>query len=377
MSSLRVAFVDQCGAQMGGAEQMMATVISRAPAPLVPSAILFEDGAFADRLRALGAQVDVVPVPRAIGASTRERLRIGGALRIPDVALRVARLLRLQRADVVYTNSMKAHLVGAVAARAAGLPCVMHFHDLPEGLALRALRTAAVLGSRERLACSHLVRERVGLGATTVVYAPVELERFASLPSRAQARATLGIPTGVPLVTLAGRINRWKGHDRFLRIAALVRRTVPAHFAIVGAPVFRDEDYVDELHALTDSLGLREHVTFVPWLDEIATAYAASDVNCNCSTAEPFGMTAIEAAACGVPTVCFNDSGIAEAIAGADGGCAVPAGDETAFAAAIAAYLQDPAARLSAGEAARATSHRFEAGRFATEVGAVIRRAAA
>lgn len=377
MNSLRVAFVDQCGAQMGGAEQMLATVIARAPAPLEPSAILFEDGAFADRLRALGAHVDVAPVPRSIGASTRERLRLGGALRIPDVALRVARLLRRQRADVVYTNSMKAHLVGAVAARAAGLPCVMHFHDLPEGLALRALQTAAVFGSRERLACSHLVRKRVGLGATTVVYAPVELERFATLPSRTQARAALGISTDEPLVALVGRINRWKGHDRFLRIAALVRREIPAHFAIVGAAVFRDADYVDELHTLAGELGLREHVTFVPWLDDVIAAYAASDINCNCSTAEPFGMTAIEAAACGVPTVCFNDSGIAEAIADADGGCAVVAGDEAAFAAAVVAYLRDPVARFGAGEAARATARRFEASRFATEVGAIIRRAAA
>jgi glycosyltransferase involved in cell wall biosynthesis len=78
--------------------------------------------------------------------------------------------------------------------------------------------------------------------------------------------------------------------------------------------------------ATLEQLGVRERVTFVPWLDDVREIYAATDVNANCSTREPFGRAAVEAAACGVPTVCFDDSGAAET--GVDGvtACTIAAG---------------------------------------------------
>jgi hypothetical protein len=140
---LRVAFLDQVGVAPGGAEQTLATFLEHVPAGIAPNVVLFEDGPFADRLRGLGLPVDIIPIPGAIGGSTRERMRIGGALRIPAVAVKVARVLRARRAELLYTNSMKAHLIGALAARLAGVRCVMHFHDVVDGAARTALRSAA------------------------------------------------------------------------------------------------------------------------------------------------------------------------------------------------------------------------------------------
>ena len=74
-------------------------------------------------------------------------------------------------------------------------------------------------------------------------------------------------------------------------------------YAIVGAPMFRDADFVDELHAFVAREGLGDRVHFVPWLDDVRLAYAATDINVNCSDDEPFGRTIIEAAACGVPSI--------------------------------------------------------------------------
>jgi glycosyltransferase involved in cell wall biosynthesis len=254
----------------------------------------------------------------------------------------------------------------------------MHFHDTIGGAALTALRAAARLGSRERIACSEMVSRAIGVGATSVIYGPVELSAFATLPDRGAARERLGLPLDAPVVALVGRINRWKGHDRFLRIAARVRARIPnAHFAIVGAPIFRDADFVPELHALTADLGLNEHVTFIPWLDDVREIYAASDVNVNCSTREPFGRAIVEAAACGVPTVCFDDSGAAETIADGVNGYTIPPGDEAAFADALIELLADANTRMRVSAAARAATSRFDAAHIAEQMSVVIRRSAA
>jgi glycosyltransferase involved in cell wall biosynthesis len=375
-NAVRVAFIDQVGAIAGGAEETLATFIESARSELLTHAILFEDGAFAQRLRDLGTTVDVLNVPAAMTASTRERVRISGALQVPRIALATGAILRRRRIDVVYTNSMKAHFVGALAARAFGIPCVMHFHDMIGGAGLAALRAVATLGSCERIACSQMVSRRIGIAPTNVIYGPIEMAHYTHLPDRQAARARLGLPADRPIVALVGRINRWKGHDRFLHIAARVSAAVDAHFAIVGAPVFRDADFVPELHAIAASLGLRERVSFVPWLDDVRDIYAATDVNVNCSTREPFGRAVVEAAACGVPTVCFDDSGAAETILDGVNGFAISAGNEAAFADAILKLLTSPASRQQISAAARSGTFRFDAAHIAEQMSAVIRRAA-
>jgi len=374
---IRVTFVDQVGGTAGGAERTLATFLGSAPRDIEPSAVLFEDGAFACELRSLGVRVDVVPVSEKIDGATRESGTLEAAISAPPLVWRVGERIRAQRADVVYTNSMKAHIVGSLGARLARTPCVIHFHDLFEGGALRTLQTVTKLASQERIACSRLVASAMDVENTSVIYGPVELKAFRDLEDRVTARAKLGIPAGVPVVGLIGRINRWKGHDRFVRIAARVNADLPVHFAIVGAPVFRDADFVPELHQLVSKLGLRERVSFHPWLDDVRSAYAALDVNANCSTREPFGRTIVEAAAAGVPTVCFGDSGAAETIVDGQTGRTIPAGDEEAFARAIVQMLANRARIPAIRRAARAAADRFDAPLIAEEMATVIRRVAA
>jgi glycosyltransferase involved in cell wall biosynthesis len=373
--SIRVAFVGQSGASAGGAERTLSTYLKFAPPDVVPSAILFEDGAFAQELRDLGVPVRIVAAPESIQHTKRERLPLRAAFDILGHGMRVARCLRDLRVDLVYSNTMKAHFVCATAARLAGIPCVMHFHDLLDGAALRAVQVVARVGSTERVACAGVVARSLGLDRTSVSYGPIVLEEYRSLPHRAEARARLGLPQNVPIVALIGRINRWKGHDRLLRIAALVNKKARVHFAIVGSAMFRDSEFVPELHALVRELGLTNEVSFIPWVDDVRSVYSAIDLNVNCSTREPFGRSVVEAAAAGVPSVFFNDSGAAETILDGRTGRVVAAGDERAFADAIGdmlAMASDEHFRSDVRRSAR----RFEAGAMTEEVATVIRRVA-
>jgi glycosyltransferase involved in cell wall biosynthesis len=373
---IRVAFVDQVGHTPGGAERTLATFFRFVPSDIAPVAVLFEDGPFAEELRLTGAVVEIVPAPAALAAATREGGVLGGAVRAPSLIWRVAQTLRKHRPHLVYTNSMKAHVVGGLAARFTRTPCVIHFHDLFSGAPRTMLRTVARFASNERIACSQLVADSMNVGRTHVVYGPVEVAAYDALEERHGARRRLGLPERIPVIALIGRINRWKGHDRFVRIAARVNKALPVHFAIIGAPIFRDADFVPELEALVERLGLGERVSFHPWVDDIRSVYAAIDLNANCSTREPFGRTTAEAAAAGVPTICFADSGAAETIEDGVTGRLVEPGDEAEFARAVVEMLCNRKQRAAMAEAAKAAAVRFDAPRIANEMAEVMRAAA-
>lgn len=372
---MRVAFVDQQGDAAGGAERSLAILLGSLPADIEPHVVLFCDGAYAASLRERNLPVTVVPLPQAFMRTTRER-PVSGVAAVPVAIRAVARALRAVGADVVYTNTIKAHAVALPAARLAGIRGVVHLRDILHGPGRAAVRAVVAACSAERIAISHAVGDALGLSATHVIPNPLQLETYAELPDRAAARAQIGVPDGVALVSLIGRINRWKGHDRFLRAATLVNRN-DVHFAIVGAPLFRDADFVAELRAFAERPELAARVHFVPWLDDVRVAYAATDVNANCSDDEPFGRTIIEAAACGVPTVAFAGGGTSEAMIDGATGRLVPAGDEAAFVRALQAFLDDPALRARASAAARAFARGFDAPTHAERVAAVLRRVAA
>jgi glycosyltransferase involved in cell wall biosynthesis len=371
---MRVAFIDQQGRHAGGAEESLALLLRFLPPNIEPLAVFFEDGPFADRIRGYGIDVVIHALPERIRRSTREKPLVKSAMSVPPSALELSRILRHERVDLVYTNTLKAHVVGGFAARLAGLPCVSHLRDILEGPSLEAMRFVLRTCSVRRVAISRAVADCYALPHTDVILNPLDLAAYDALPSRSEARSALGIAWDGPLVGIVGRINRWKGHDRFLRIARSVTDHVPARFAIIGKALFRDEDFEYELRSLVRALQLEESVMFIPWLDDPRLAYAALDVLCNCSTREPFGRTTIEASAAGRPTICFDDGGAAEAIDRGVSGEAIAPGDERGFADAILGYLRDAERLSDARSGAIAHARRFGAELHASNVARTIVR---
>jgi glycosyltransferase involved in cell wall biosynthesis len=325
----------------------------------------------------MGIDTFVVPLGRRSSGSTRERVRLDAILDLPQAIVAIGRLLARVKADVVHTNTVKAHVAGGPAARLAGIPSVAHIRDILEGFGRDVVRTAISTCTRERIAISQTVDRSFALPRTTVVDNPLDLALYERAPGGVEARARLGIPNdGLPVIGMVGRINRWKGQDRFLRAIARVRERVPVRAVVAGAPRFRDADFVSELRNLARSLDLEDAVTFLDWQPDPRSIYAALDVHVNASTREPFGRSVIEAAAMSIPTVCFDDSGVADSMRQGGIGIVVPAGDEGALAAAMVRYASCPEIREAAGAAARAWAARFDATLHARRVCEILSRAA-
>lgn len=88
-------------------------------------------------------------------------------------------------------------------------------------------------------------------------------------------------------------------------------------------------------------------------------AYNASDIFLMPSTAEAFGMMAMEAMACSKPSIVFEDTALPEVIKDPDGGIAVPMGDVNGLVKAIEELVENDSKRLAIGNQARAIAESF------------------
>jgi glycosyltransferase involved in cell wall biosynthesis len=87
-----------------------------------------------------------------------------------------------------------------------------------------------------------------------------------------------------------------------------------AKFLLVGEASPGQQNFVEELKALVDSLGVAHAFRFLPFQQQVADYFAALDLNVLLSNDEGFGRVVIEAAAAGVPTIGSNVGGIPELI---------------------------------------------------------------
>ncbi|HEX5098790.1 MAG TPA: glycosyltransferase [Polyangiaceae bacterium] len=132
--------------------------------------------------------------------------------------------------------------------------------------------------------------------------------------SRELLRRKLGFHGKV--VLCLGRLARNKGYDLLLRAFAEVLAREPTAFlwlAVGGEKISASEQVIlDECQSLARELGLTERVTFAGYVEEadLPDLYRAADVFALPSRYEPFGMTAVEAMACGTPTVVTTHGGL-------------------------------------------------------------------
>lgn len=113
------------------------------------------------------------------------------------------------------------------------------------------------------------------------------------------------------ILTLPGRVSRWKGHESFIKLIASLENSY--HGLIVGPTARNKNKYINELTELTKKYDIEKNITFVGKRSDIENIYRLSDVVYNLSSKpEPFGRTTIEAIAVGSKVVGWNHGGTGE-----------------------------------------------------------------
>lgn len=308
---------------------------------------------------------------------------------LPHMGEFAASMIRRVRAgrryDLVHAHFFMSALVAAELKRVAGLPFAVTFHALGR---VRRMHQGGRDGfPEERLAIEdRVVREADAIIAECpqdaddlVKLYGADRSRMAMIPcgydpaefwpmGKARARAVLGLDPDERIVLQLGRMVPRKGVDDAIRGVARLRRDhgIAARLLVVGGES-RDPDprltpEIGRLMGIARAEGIADSVTFTGsrGRDELRYYYCAADVFVTTPWYEPFGITPVEAAACGTPVVGAAVGGIKTTVVNAETGYLVPPRDPDAIADRLARLFHHPdLIRLFGRQAARRAAAQF------------------
>jgi glycosyltransferase involved in cell wall biosynthesis len=316
------------------------------------------------RLAAAGHQVTLVASgwPGA-GARTEQRgiavRRVGGRYSFAILGRGAVRgALREAAYDVVVEDINKVPLYLPVVTRVPLYVIVPHlfgttaFHEAPWPLAAmvwlaerpvpRVYRKAAFhaisVSTRDDLVARGVAAERI-----RVIYPGVDHEWFKPDPETPRAP--------VPTFLYVGRLKRYKGLDAAIHALALVRREgVDARLDLAG-----QGDDRPRLERVVAALGLGDAVRFLGFVSEEdkRTMLRRAWATVFPSPKEGWGITNVEAAACGTPAIAADSPGLRESVRHDETGWLVPWNDAPALAAALRRLATQPSLIARLGRAAR------------------------
>jgi glycosyltransferase involved in cell wall biosynthesis len=274
-----------------------------------------------------------------------------------DPVRKLTRALGQSGADIVHTNSLKAHVLGGVAAWLTRRPLIWDVRDiLDPGPARRFLLGLARLTRPHIVAMSQAVADHLAPAGcpTTVVHGGRSPEHFARCQPSSTLRGELGLGPGSEVIAVVARLTPWKGHMVLLDAFAAVHRERPqARLLVVGAPTFWESTYENRLRERAAELGCADAVRWLGFRDDIPQLLALSDLMVLPSRNEPFGIVIVEAMIAAKPVVVCDSGGPPEIVVHGETGLVVPTWEVGPLADAVCTLLDDPALARRMGEAGR------------------------
>jgi glycosyltransferase involved in cell wall biosynthesis len=307
---MRILYVDQTSAVSGAEVVMVNSIRSLLEQGIESHVALPAGGIISERCVTLGAKVhDLGPWPdfrRSATTPSSSMIRS-----VPRLVRSLKTIIDEIRPDVLITNSMKAHVVGAIAARRTGVPMVARLQD--------------VIDNQTSATTRALIRWLVG--RTAVYLVPCSEAAAKALKALGLPRTRIEVVYGSPdppshppvqnppdgPVSSFTRLTRWKGLEIHLKALAIATESCGSlpyrHF---GSDLFGDPAYRLEIQTLIRELGLGDAAL----MGETADVYTELDrsrftVHTPVQP-DPLPTTVIEAMARGRVPVVSDSGGIGE-----------------------------------------------------------------
>lgn len=287
----------------------------------------------------------------------------------------LAGFVRAQGIEIVHAHAARDYHLAALAVRLASRGrLVLTRHAL---FPLRRINRHLLRGAGRVIAVSQAVAESLRRNGViesskiTVVHNGIDTDRFARSVAAAGARGG----DSPLLVGTVGHLALIKGHDLFLRAAALIAaRRRGVRFLVVGEDKSPQMGHRKFLEGLVAELGLSGSVDMPGWRDDIPRVLSSLTLFVSAARSEPFGLSIVEAMAAGLPVVAAASEGASEIIEDGLSGKLVPVGDPESLAEAINDLLDDPLERSRLGRNAMlAARQRYSLARMANDTERVYR----
>ena len=272
------------------------------------------------------------------------------------------KLFRTERYDVVHTHSSKAGIVGRFAARAAGVPLVVHtihglaFHRYEKFwknlLYIACERAAAPCGKRIYAVAQAMIDQSLAAGVGSpdqykVVYSGMELDRFLHAKPDPELRKKLGIPEDAVVLATLARLFPLKGYEQFLPVAVkLVKELPQIHCLIIG-----NGTMMEEIREFIRKEGVESRFSFAGLVapGEVGNYLALASVLVHFSLREGLPRAAVQALAAGKPVIAYALDGTPEVVIPGKTGYLLKPGDRAGAEAAIRELVANPALAAELG----------------------------
>jgi sugar transferase (PEP-CTERM/EpsH1 system associated) len=273
------------------------------------------------------------------------------------LVLRLRKLLRSRRIDIVHSHNYSAWLYAVLASRGLGVRVVHTEHSRVQPLARRhalerwlGRRTDAVVGVSADVA--HSLVHDVGIDAHRVRFIPngIDLQRYRPQPDlRTALRRSIGAGDEAVVFGIVARLVPVKSHRTLIDAFRRVLGACPAARLLIAG----DGPCRGELELQAQQAGLGPAVTFAGEVRDTERMLNGMDVYMLSSTDEGMNLTLLEAMATALPVVATAVGGNPEVVADKLSGLLVPPLDPQAMAEAMLALARDPQRRAALGAQGR------------------------
>jgi glycosyltransferase involved in cell wall biosynthesis len=363
---------------ISGAERSLQVMIESAPSVGIEPLLLCPPGAtLIPWCEANGIRYVAVPLP---DRDKRHPFRWFSSV------VRVARVLRRERVDVVHSNQVWCMATAGAAARLLRIPRVCHMRD---EVGVEGTRWWCKSGVEAVICISRHIEGLVSpawsnsrrVPRIRTLINPVVLTMLDSLSLTVdeneredEARARFGLTPGTVAFGFVGQIVAVKGVLELIHACRELANDPRWHLLIAGRDPHEGGEYEIECRRRVREWGLGDRVTFVGFLDDPTSFYTAIDAAVVPSLEEPLGRIPLEAAVRRRPAIAFATGGLTETITHGVTGWLVPAGNILALRAALRRALDDPAQLGEMGVRAHdAVVRKCAPGRYMQELATLYR----
>jgi glycosyltransferase involved in cell wall biosynthesis len=362
---MRIFFLDQSG-KPGGAELCLIDIAK----PYRDRALvgLFANGSFKNLLQQNHIPVEVLTT-QAIQVQKESNFIQGLKSLGQLIPLMTKVVKKAHEYDLIYANTQKALVVGAIASYFSGRPLVYHLHDIlsPEHFSRTNLRIAVNLANsfaslviaNSQASKTAFIKAGGRQDIIQVVYNGFEPKTYQIDESTInKLQQDLGF-AGKFVVGHFSRLAPWKGQHILIDAIAKCPSQVTA--ILVGDALFGEQNYVQQLHQQVAKLGLENRVKFLGFRSDIPQLMSACNLITHTSTSpEPFGRVIVEAMLCQKPVVAAKAGGAMELVEHGLNGFLVTPGEPQELAQVITTCLQETEITATIANNARITaSERF------------------
>lgn len=269
------------------------------------------------------------------------------------LTLRIARLVRSGKFDLVHAHGSKAGFLTRVAAIGSGIPVVYspHCFSFHDGVNIYVAKLLAVL---ERFAARFLtsriitvsngeqtLAQRFGVGFPEqfiTIHSGIDPYSYDRPADKVIQRSFLKMGENSRLIGAVGRLGAQKAPLDFVRMAALIHARMPeTHFVWAGSGPLEQT-----ARKLSEELGIVDVCHFIGEYKDIPSLLSIMDCFVLPSLWEGFPIVLLEAMAVGIPVVATNISGNDEAVSSGKNGWLVSPGDPSIMAEKVLDLLNNP-----------------------------------